>query len=116
MSEQGKPTPGEAREHGMTVVVGGEVVCWMGEPAQHAWDTSRMCVNAIANRTLIVDAFNVYHETGLSPRQLAEQRRRLSVTLRAIIEWWERQGNRSQLDGLISHACAVVSETTGPQQ
>lgn len=37
------------------------------------------------NFTLIAEAFNVAHETGLTPRQLAEQREKLLACLRAEV-------------------------------
>jgi hypothetical protein len=37
-----------------------------------------------ANAALIAEAFNVAHETGLTPAQLAEQRRELAEALKSV--------------------------------
>lgn len=41
-----------------------------------------------ANGKLIAEAGTVYHETGLSPRQLAEQREELLEALRGLCDWF----------------------------
>lgn len=42
---------------------------------------------AEANAAFIADAFNVTHETGLTPRQLAEQHAELSAALEQAEKW-----------------------------
>lgn len=46
------------------------------------------CEGAAGDAALIAEAFNVAHETGLTPRQLAEQRERLLAALAKIEKWF----------------------------
>lgn len=48
-----------------------------------------------ANADLIAEAFNVATETGLTPRQLAEQRAELLEALQAMIEWDDRENDHA---------------------
>lgn len=58
--------------------------------------------DAVRHAQLAAEAFNVCSETGLTPRQLAEQRRELLAACRTL---------RNQLDSL---ARATTEQQTGP--
>lgn len=49
------------------------------------WDTVCDGVREEGNATLIAEAGNVHHETGLTPRQLAEQRAELLEALEGLM-------------------------------
>jgi hypothetical protein len=44
----------------------------------------------IANAELIAEAFNVTHETGRTPRQLADERAELITALNGMLDWARR--------------------------
>ena len=46
---------------------------------------------AKANAILIYEAFNVHHNTGLSPVQLVEQRDELMAACKKLVEWDARE-------------------------
>lgn len=46
----------------------------------------------IANAELIAEAFNVLHETGMTPRELAKQVRHLSDTMHSVADSLTKQG------------------------
>lgn len=66
----------------------------MGRLMVHGHDNNAVCKMAdarsnnqnIANARLIAEAGTVAHETGLTPRQLAEQRKELLEACKAILE------------------------------
>lgn len=53
-----------------------------------------------ANANLIAEAGTVYHETGLTPRQLAEQRAELLLLCRTALDAWTGDGPPVVLDDL----------------
>ena len=68
----------------------------------------------VANVSLIAEAFNVFHETGLTPRQLAdkmvEQRTDLEKVLTHLIRWHD-QISKTDLD----MARAALAKSKGVQ-
>lgn len=51
-----KHTPGPWQVDGLTIEADGEIVCWLGEPAQFAGDVSQVCADAGGNARLIAAA------------------------------------------------------------
>lgn len=80
MSEVIKPTKGEWT---VEPIDGNccEVMCDSGYYIATCHDGVRSESNAIANARLIAEAGTVHHETGLTPRQLAERVKELEVAL-----------------------------------
>lgn len=81
----GKPTPGPW-------LVGRDCIMKRdanGNPERHiveyCWPDSE--AQAHADHCLIAEAGTVYHETGLTPRQLADQRAELLAALERTLSW-----------------------------
>jgi len=74
---------------------------WLDSP-----DRASRIAERDANAELIAEAFTVAHETGLTPRQLAEQRDLLLVTMRHIARQWPDSF-------AANHARTALAETTG---
>ena len=72
---------------------------------------------AETNASLIAEAGNVYHETGLTPRQLAEQRDELLSELKLIHEW-ARVEKTALRQTEIDHIAAIIAkcEATKPDE
>jgi len=69
---------------------------------------------AEANANLIAEAFNVATETGLTPRQLADQRAELLDALRALIARKDSVDPEGLFDGLEDiNARAAIAKATG---
>jgi hypothetical protein len=71
-----------------------------------------------ANARLIIDAFNVATETGLTPRQLAEQRANMLAALKELVKKFERcawaHGNtRSVIDIAVKPYLDVIAKAEG---
>ncbi len=72
-------------------------ICFMATPGSHG-DPAKIEANA----RLIAEAGTVAHETGLTPRQLAEQRAELLAVLKAAVEAEERATEELAHDGIAS--------------
>jgi len=93
MTEHAKPTPGPWFVRGKTANLQIAIVGPSGELSDsiaYAWGQNG---EAEANARLIAEAGTVHHETGLTPRQLVEQRAELLEALAAISQM--RDGNPS---------------------
>lgn len=98
MSEAIKPTPGEWRfytepqPNGCPIVgANGLMVCMLA----HSVNYADQAEEAVANARLISEAGTVHHETGLTPRQLVEQRDALAAALaicESALAWAIEQG------------------------
>ena len=80
-----------------------------------------------ANAQLFIEAGNVTSETGLTPRQLADQRAELLAVLVGLVEIIEKAGLRNLANGVqlgqvswlvkatdrVDDACAVIAKATG---
>ena len=90
MSEAIKPTPGEWT---VEPIDGNcyEVMCDSGYYIATCHDGVRSESNAIANARLIAEAGTVFHNTGLSPVQLVEQRDELMAACKKLVEWEARE-------------------------
>ena len=71
-TNEAKPTPGRCR------MIGAEIRSETGE-------TIALVCSTEANGNLICEAFSTYHETGLTPRELAEQREELRKACLAYV-------------------------------
>lgn len=87
MSEAIKPTPGEWRfytepqPNGCPIVgANGLMICMLA----HSINYADQAEEALSNARLIAEAGTVHHETGLTPRQLVEQRDALVRALEAM--------------------------------
>lgn len=69
-----------------------------------------------ANARLIAEAGTVAHETGLTPRQLAEQRDDLLEALRNITECAEAGADGANMDLWIAQARAALAKAEGEAQ
>jgi hypothetical protein len=72
---------------------------------------------AEANARLIAEAFTVAHETGLTPRQLAERCKELEAALSevvSIVEMCERNGTTLPIP--LASARAAIAKATGADQ
>jgi hypothetical protein len=80
MTDTAKPTPGPWYSSGTDVKPLGNrpFICWTGTPERYL-DEAR------ANAALIAEAGTVFHETGLTPRQLLEQRDELVELLESYL-------------------------------
>ena len=65
---------------------------------------------AKAAAELFHEAGTVYHETGLTPRQLVEQRAELIAALRGIIEIGKRDLSNMKYDGFFTTARAILAK------
>lgn len=84
MSEASKPTPGpwfEHREGFSTVYVEARIGGGMVQEVAACGPTDAGQYQQAANARLIAEAGTVHHETGLTPRQLVEQRDALAEAL-----------------------------------
>lgn len=71
--------------------------------------------NAIDNAALVADALNVKHETGLTPRQLAEQRAELLEALQLLIphaEHAESCGDSDAYNNAVVPTCGCGLDST----
>lgn len=96
MSE--KPTPGpwfECREGFSTVYVEARIGGGMLQEVAACGPTQAGQDQQTANARLIAEAGTVYHEYGLTPRELAEQRDAFIAACRKMIEWDEREKDHS---------------------
>ena len=71
-----------------------------------------------ANAELAAEAFNVANETGLSPRQLADQNAELLAVLQDYDNWFagfdpENQASRFEGRKIVIRARAVIAKATG---
>lgn len=87
MSEAIKPTPGPwSRGYS----VNGACCVWFdGHTEPHAdmgENSTWIDCETVGNATLIADAGNVFHETGLTPRQLVQQRDALAAALEGCVQ------------------------------
>jgi len=89
MTDRSKPTPGtwrvdpNDRSCVITEALGvGDIVCL--SPSEGGFEESAK--HWEANAALIIEAGTAYHETGLTPRQLVEQRDDLLAALRMYIK------------------------------
>ncbi|PHJ53455.1 hypothetical protein VF14_18305 [Nostoc linckia z18] len=87
MSEKAKPTPGPwltnfTRFNGK--VIGFRVLANLEIAQVSICEDGQELENAEANALLIAEAGTVYHETGLTPRQLLEQRDELASLVKLI--------------------------------
>lgn len=118
MSEAIKPTPGPWE----IVQAEAGIVVRTESPSKTRYEASRYAAiggferedpkqlaEAMANARLIAEAGTVFHETGLSPRQLAERNAELVDLLngvllmgrgtsgRIIVEWWQEEVLRTAI-------------------
>ncbi|MGG4053519.1 hypothetical protein ABEW79_17910 [Delftia tsuruhatensis] len=95
MSEASKPTPGpwfEHREGFSTVYVEARIGGGMVQEVAACGPTDAGQYQQAANARLIAEAGTVHHETGLTPRQLVEQRDALATALAGLDEAYCRAG------------------------
>lgn len=95
MSEASKPTPGpwfEHREGFSTVYVEARIGGGMVQEVAACGPTDAGQYQQAANARLIAEAGTVHHETGLTPRQLVEQRDALAAALAGLDEAYCRAG------------------------
>ena len=88
MSEASKPTPGpwfEHREGFSTVYVEARIGGGMVQEVAACGPTDAGQYQQAANARLIAEAGTVHHETGLTPRQLVEQRDALAGAIEALL-------------------------------
>lgn len=93
MSEASKPTPGpwfEHREGFSTVYVEARIGGGMVQEVAACGPTDAGQYQQAANARLIAEAGTVHHETGLTPRQLVEQRDALEAALQKMLDAYER--------------------------
>ncbi len=92
MSEAIKPTPGPwvTKQNGFCecAVIAGDV--WI---TYSSGNERTPIQERSANASLIAEAGTVHHETGLTPRQLVEQRDALAEALKSVIENCEQHGD-----------------------
>lgn len=95
MSEAIKPTPGvwrfytEPQPNGCPVVgANGVMICMLA----HSVNYADQAEEAVANARIVAEAGTVHHETGLTPRQLVEQRDALAEALAGLDEAYCRAG------------------------
>lgn len=89
MSEASKPTPGpwfEHREGFSTVYVEARIGGGMVQEVAACGPTDAGQYQQAANARLIAEAGTVHHETGLTPRQLVEQRDALLAAIQAAVD------------------------------
>lgn len=79
MSEASKPTPGV-----WSVGEGNAVQGWTVTVGDGEFLVGGRGIGSLANAKLIAEAGTVHHETGLTPRQLVEQRDALAAALGEI--------------------------------
>lgn len=87
MSEASKPTPGpwfEHREGFSTVYVEARIGGGMVQEVAACGPTDAGQYQQAANARLIAEAGTAHHETGLTPRQLVEQRDALAEALEDV--------------------------------
>ena len=68
---------------------GGEYIGEVSSQRMRLDDQENIIQEGAANATLIAEAGTVYHETGLTPRELAEQRRELLEALQKLVDYAE---------------------------
>jgi hypothetical protein len=68
---------------------------------------------AEANANLIAEAFTVAHETGLTPRQLAEQRAELLTACKSAEEWLS---GWASAEPFLTTIRAAIAKATGADQ
>ena len=101
MSEASKPTPGpwfEHREGFSTVYVEARIGGGMVQEVAACGPTDAGQYQQAANARLIAEAGTVHHETGLTPRQLVEQRNALVAALAGLDEAYCRAGTSLSRD------------------
>ena len=87
----------------------------LGDRIASVWAESHRLEERDANAALIAEAFNVANETGLTPRQLADQRAELLVAAQMLADLYHGKGNgrsfptQEQCD----FAAAVIAKCTG---
>ena len=82
--------------------------------AQIALVRSKMTAEQEAHAEFIAEAFNVHHETGLSPRELLEQRDNLLEwldTLTLVVGLTPIAGNKEALQEAMNGARAAIAAT-----
>lgn len=116
MSEATKPTPGvwrfytEPQPNGCPIVgANGLMICMLA----HSVNYADQAEEALANARLIAEVGTVHHETGLTPRQLLEQRDALESALSEMCEFfapnaWGSSDNRRDALNNAEAALALV--------
>ena len=110
MSEAIKPTPGPwvavgsggpwEQRISIRAANWGTVAAVGVDPSLPHWDGPQR-----ANARLIAEAGTVHHETGLTPRQLVEQRdalvervKELEAAAKLVLDWYEAENDHSKAD------------------
>lgn len=108
-----KHTAGPVEFRDGYILAGSEALKVVGVQTPCVVGPSRL--EAVRNSQFIADAFNVAHETGLTPRQLAEQRDELLAALRSVTDDLEKvlraRGFRD--DPKVLAARAALAKTGG---
>lgn len=118
MSEASKPTPGPWTVSGL----GGPLeqslkirapswgmVAHVGvNPSMPHWDLPQR-----ANAALIAEAGTVHHETGLTPRQLVEQRDALAKVVADVVAYFDAPGDGCFSDAQLEQARAALALVKG---
>lgn len=110
MSEASKPTPGV-----WSVGEGNAVQGWTVTVGDGEFLVGGRGIGSLANAKLIAEAGTVHQETGLTPRQLVEQRDALVAALSEMHEFfspnaWGSSENRSDA---LEHARAALALVKG---
>jgi hypothetical protein len=94
MSEAMKPTPGpwilgDENNECCDVLLGTEhnLTCNMDRRDNNTWKLVISREEMLDNARLIAEAGTVFHETGLSPRQIAERNAELVEAAGALLRW-----------------------------
>ena len=107
------------KRYGKTLVCGPNerTICSTGGYSDNSRDSSDVLAENEANAVLIAEAFNVADETGLTPRQLADQRAELLTACNAYIEAFNAGTGvvyvADKIRAAIANAMIAESERTG---
>ena len=100
------------KSDGVAASVSGYIA--VGEHIASVWKRGGNLEERQANALLIAEAGTVANETGLSPRQLADQRAELLAALDSALECFDIKDGLSIRDEMaIKHAAAVIAKCTG---
>lgn len=116
MSEASKPTPGpwfEHREGFSTVYVEARIGGGMVQEVAACGPTDAGQYQQAANARLIAEAGTVHHETGLTPRQLVEQRDALAEVVASVVAYFDAPGDGCFSDTQLEQARAALALVKG---
>ena len=93
-----KPTPGPWEAERIDGSNCFDIKCECGFFIATCHDGVRSESNAEANARLIAEAGTVFHNTGLTPRQLVERVKELEGAAKVALEWFDAGASHSQTD------------------